>query len=639
MKRFLVLTMLFVFAFVSVFAVGGSKVEAADKSLVAHYTFDGDAEDSSDYSNNGRIIGNVTFVDGKIGKGAKFDGSSYIEVADDNTLDLKKAFTFSVWLYREKSLDEGIRMPVLCKGESDDFFESAYRLYLGLGSTNAEISLIDENQSDSAEHSSSATVPTQNWTHLAVTWDGTRATFFKNGAVSTVIRTEIGNILSNDHNLLIGADSVDGNFYHGIMDDLRIYNKALSDVEIKALTEVNPPAPPTTTPPTTTPPTTTPPPTTTQPQTPAASIVVPQGLMAYYAFEDNFNDTSGNNNNGSPIGNVTFVNGKVGKGAKFDGAGYINVNDSNSLDIPNAITITAWLYKEKPLGEGIRTPILCKGETDDFFDTPYRFYLGLGANNPEICLIDENQSDSLEDVSNAIVGTQNWTHVAVTWDGNYTRFYKNGILSDDPIETEYLTTMLCNDQNLLIGMDSCDGIFYNGIIDELRIYNRALSDAEVKTVYEVKPTTPVVPGDLSALKPTTPGLPEAPTTTIILQIDNPKMYVNGVERDIDPGYGTKPIILNGRTILPIRSIIETLGGTVGWDQAEQRVTLNVNNTNINMWIGREQYNVNGVQQNLDVAPIVINARTLLPLRALLESIGYVVEWNNENQAVIIVSNN
>ena len=67
--------------------------------------------------------------------------------------------------------------------------------------------------------------------------------------------------------------------------------------------------------------------------------------------------------------------------------------------------------------------------------------------------------------------------------------------------------------------------------------------------------------------------------------------------------------------------------------------LNVNNTNINMWIGREQYNVNGVQQNLDVAPIVINARTLLPLRALLESIGYVVEWNNENQAVIIVSNN
>ena len=232
------------------------------------------------------------------------------------------------------------------------------------------------------------------------------------------------------------------------------------------------------------------------------------------------------------------------------------------------------------------------------------------------------------------------------------RFYKNGALSDEPIETEYLTTMLCNDQNLTIGMDSVDGIFYKGIIDELRIYNRALSDVEIKTVYDVKPaaaapvtpgpvpvTTPAAPGQLSELKPTTPGLPAVPTTTIILQIDNAKMFVNGVEKDIDPGYGTKPIILSGRTVLPIRAIIESLGGNVGWDQAEQRITLDVNDTNIIMWIGRQEYLVNGVPQTLEVAPIVVNSRTLLPLRTILENIGYVVEWNNDNKAVIIVSKN
>lgn len=634
-KRVIVISMLIVFTFVSIFAVKVSYSEGAEAGLVAHYSFDGDFKDSSGNGNDGRSIGNVTFVDGKVGKGAKFDGSSYIQVNDSNNLDLSDAFSFSVWLYREKPLDDGVRMPILCKGESDDFFETPYRLFLGLGSTNAEICLIDENQSDSAEHSSNATVPTQNWTHLAITWDGTRATFFKNGAVSTVIRTEISNILSNDHNLLIGTDSVDGNFYHGIMDDLRIYNRALSDVEIKNMAVVTSSTPPA------------------QPQTPPdSSVVVPQGLMAYFDFENNFNDLSGNGNNGSPIGNVTFVDGVVGKGAKFDGAGYVNVKDSNSLDLTNALTFSAWLYKEDPLGEGIRTPILCKGETDDFYETPYRFFLGLGANNPEINLIDENQSDSAEQVSDAIVSTQNWTHVAVTWDGKHMRFYKNGALSDEPIETEYLTTMLCNDQNLTIGMDSVDGIFYKGIIDELRIYNRALSDVEIKTVYDVKPaaaapvtpgpvpvTTPAAPGQLSELKPTTPGLPAVPTTTIILQIDNAKMFVNGVEKDIDPGYGTKPIILSGRTVLPIRAIIESLGGNVGWDQAEQRITLDVNDTNIIMWIGRQEYLVNGVPQTLEVAPIVVNSRTLLPLRTILENIGYVVEWNNDNKAVIIVSKN
>lgn len=45
------------------------------------------------------------------------------------------------------------------------------------------------------------------------------------------------------------------------------------------------------------------------------------------------------------------------------------------------------------------------------------------------------------------------------------------------------------------------------------------------------------------------------------------MTVNGVTREIDPGRGTSPVIVNGRTLLPIRAIIEALGGSVAWDQA------------------------------------------------------------------------
>ena len=125
--------------------------------------------------------------------------------------------------------------------------------------------------------------------------------------------------------------------------------------------------------------------------------------------------------------------------------------------------------------------------------------MGLGARCPEINLIDENQSIELLEVSSEEVTNQSWTHIAVTWDGKHTRFYKNGSPVDDPIETEELTTMLYNDQNLLIGRDSVDQTLYKGILDELRIYNRALSQAEIKMIFEVKssaqtggPQTPVV---------------------------------------------------------------------------------------------------------------------------------------------------
>ncbi|HPB34327.1 MAG TPA: copper amine oxidase N-terminal domain-containing protein, partial [Caldisericia bacterium] len=52
---------------------------------------------------------------------------------------------------------------------------------------------------------------------------------------------------------------------------------------------------------------------------------------------------------------------------------------------------------------------------------------------------------------------------------------------------------------------------------------------------------------------------------IILQINNKYMTVNGVKKEIDPGRGTVPVIIKGRSLVPIRAIIEELGGTVDWD--------------------------------------------------------------------------
>jgi outer membrane protein assembly factor BamB len=128
--------------------------------------------------------------------------------------------------------------------------------------------------------------------------------------------------------------------------------------------------------------------------------------------------------------------------------------------------------------------------------------------------------------------------------------------------------------------------------------------------------------------------------TIILQIGNPYMTVNGVSQEIDPGRGTKPIIKNARTIIPIRAIVEALGGTVEWDGTAKKVTITLKNTTIELWIGKPQAKVNGVlkwidESNHNVAPEIINSRTMLPLRFVAENLGADVVWDGTTKTITI----
>ncbi len=124
-------------------------------------------------------------------------------------------------------------------------------------------------------------------------------------------------------------------------------------------------------------------------------------------------------------------------------------------------------------------------------------------------------------------------------------------------------------------------------------------------------------------------------TWIVLQIDNPMMIVNGVEKEIDPGMGTKPVAINNRTLLPVRAIVEEIGGTVGWNGETQEVTLALGQNTILLTLNNTTAYLNGKAQTLDTAPTAINNRTMLPIRFIAESFEYDVDWNGEAQAITI----
>lgn len=118
---------------------------------------------------------------------------------------------------------------------------------------------------------------------------------------------------------------------------------------------------------------------------------------------------------------------------------------------------------------------------------------------------------------------------------------------------------------------------------------------------------------------------------IILTIGSRKISVFGREIQND----VAPKIVNDRTMLPIRIVAESLGGTVTWNGELQRVTIQKGADVILITIGADTAYVNGTAVKLDAAAFVENGRTYLPLRFISETLGAQVVWNEAEKTVTI----
>jgi hypothetical protein len=96
-----------------------------------------------------------------------------------------------------------------------------------------------------------------------------------------------------------------------------------------------------------------------------------------------------------------------------------------------------------------------------------------------------------------------------------------------------------------------------------------------------------------------------------------------------------PIIQNGRTLVPFRAIYENFGMEVNWIPEDRRAVGYNESMDIIMTIGSNRAYINDLEFILDTSPIIVNSRTLVPIRFISESLGKKVSWDNNNRNVII----
>lgn len=204
------------------------------------------------------------------------------------------------------------------------------------------------------------------------------------------------------------------------------------------------------------------------------------GLMGMWKFDEGkgttLADSSGKENNGVFHGNVIWAKGISGGALEFKNEGtWVAIPSSDSLNLKR-LTMSAWVYPES-VG-GIMSFSTGSGWTDE--RAVMHFYND-GTMNPKFIISDGKNYINFP--AKTLLQLKKWTHIAVSFDGSTICIYLNGKL-DASLKNE---TILPDTKNVLFKIGCVEGLapnFFNGKIDEVSVYNRALTAEEVKILFE-----------------------------------------------------------------------------------------------------------------------------------------------------------
>jgi hypothetical protein len=432
--------------------------------LVAYYTFGGNANDMSGNGNNGSIIGNdwrfsldrfaeptnSLFLNTTSAPAFNLDGA-YASAPRPAGLDFNNDFTLSVWVNLSSASGTTNLPENLISNGSD-----ATSVNLRILSTQDQFGGKDGLQFlwglPSLGFYAVLNPIRQAWWQITVVRSGTNCTLYKNGSYLT---NSMAQPTANSSTVLFGRHDnggINGSYYPlvGGIDDVRMYNRALSASEVQQLYALEAP-----------------------PSPPPYCQPSPSGIVAWWTGDGTPNDRYGTHN-GVPVNAATFTPGIVGQCFSFNGTNsYLSVSNTTDLNFHDTtpMTIEFWAYRNTLGGFGqniIGKRVGCDGDPNEIqyqisFDQQSGLIFGSYRGFAKTFLdMPQNQ----------------WTHLAGTFDGTTLRFYINGYFAASLAAPLGPT----NNMPLQIGqVGSCAG--FGGLVDEISLYNRALSSSEIQAIF------------------------------------------------------------------------------------------------------------------------------------------------------------
>jgi murein DD-endopeptidase MepM/ murein hydrolase activator NlpD len=218
---------------------------------------------------------------------------------------------------------------------------------------------------------------------------------------------------------------------------------------------------------------------------PSSCFTPPTGILSWWSAENNSNDISGHNFDGTLFNGTTYAPGKVGEAFSFDGVDdHVRILNSSTLNSPGALTLEAWIF---PTRFGQFNTVLAKWDSVDGVDQrSYAFDLGPDGRVSFKLNTDGSHENFTLATSNIAPSLNAWSHVAGVYDGSTIKVYVNGELHG---EVAYSQGIFAGTADVSIGAIATGGPIgqslsnFAGLIDEPTIYERALSGLEIQSIY------------------------------------------------------------------------------------------------------------------------------------------------------------
>lgn len=407
------------------------------------------------------------WTNGKIGEGASFNGSNdYVEIADTSDLSFGNSstdlpMTISAWI----KMTDASNFKIVTKGE---YGAGTIEYYFRVGdqgdnTDNLIFRIYDEGVALGREYTTVMTAYEGQWIHVAVTYDGSGTSagikLYLNGVRvdDADYNYSSGYVAMHNLNAAVWVGRYDTYYSNGLIDETRVYGRALDSSEIQRIYKLS------------------------QPKFLAAPK---NGLVGYWSFEEGtgtkVGDMSGNGNTGTWNGAGShWADGKFGKGGDFNGSGdYVDAGNPLSLQLGNTGSISLWLK----FSYIISSPAGAVISKDEGVNDRNGYMIWIETSTGKILaeIADDDGADVIE--PQQPLNDNKWHYVVFTWDGSFLHFYIDNVSAATPYPQSL--TPITNVYNLHIGkIASVDNYYFNGIIDEVRIYNRDLDQSEITALY------------------------------------------------------------------------------------------------------------------------------------------------------------